>query len=192
MTRAIFLSASVPDPRRHEQYHSTADLTAIRDATRALVTVVLPHARLVWGGHPAITPLIRVIAQGIGVTGEDRVRIFQSNFHRRSMPKDNEAFEKVIKTRAVRGDQTQSMQRMRRQMLESEAFFAGVFIGGMDGVEEEYAMFCEMHPTALKLPVASTGAAALIIYRRDRQSFSKSLETDLAYPTLFRTLLDLP
>src|SRR2546423_1709444 len=117
MTKTIFLSASVPDPQRHERYHSTADLAAIRDATRGLVTVILPHGRLVWGGHPAITPLVRVIAQGIGITTADRVCLFQSNFFRRVMPRDNEAFEKVVKTRAVRSNRQASLHRMRRQMI---------------------------------------------------------------------------
>src|SRR5688572_3148776 len=57
----IFLSASIPDPRRDEKYFSTADPSAIRDAVRALATIVIPHSHLVWGGHPAITPLIHQV-----------------------------------------------------------------------------------------------------------------------------------
>ncbi len=34
------------------------------------------------------------------------------------------------------------------------------FIGGMEGVEEEYKMFIRKHPHAIILPIASTGAAA--------------------------------
>lgn len=191
MTRALFLSASVPDPNRDKQYHDTADRVAIRDATRALVTVALPSMRLVWGGHPAITPLIRVIAEGIGILGADKVRLYQSSYFRGTTPKDNAAFEKVIRTKAVDKDLERSLTLMRRKMIGSEEFFAGVFIGGMKGVEEEYAMFREMHPTALALPVASTGAAALIIYKASGTSFPAELETDLAYPSLFRRLLQI-
>jgi hypothetical protein len=192
MTRAIFLSASVPDLQRDPRYHTTADRVAIRDAVRALVTVALPHMRLVWGGHPAITPLVRVIAEGIGIVGADKVRLYQSNFFRGLMPKDNIAFEKLIRTPAVKGDQDASLERMRRQMLSSEKFYAGVFIGGMEGVEKEYAIFREMHTAALALPIASTGAAALIIYKNAGPQFPTDLETDLAYPSLFRRLLRIP
>ena len=189
MTAAIFLSASVPDPERDPKYHKTADRIAICDATRALVTVTLPHMRLVWGGHPAITPLIRVIAEGIGITGADRVRLYQSQFFRGVMPRDNAAFEQVVKTRAVRNDHEASLTLMRREMLESEKFYAGIFIGGMEGVEAEYEMFCDLHPEAIMLPVASTGGAALLIFRRGK--FAPELETDLAYASLFRRLLNI-
>ena len=54
----IFLSASVPLPDRDPKYIETADIIAIRDAVIALVTVALPNHRIIWGGHPSITPLI--------------------------------------------------------------------------------------------------------------------------------------
>ncbi|MHC2282157.1 hypothetical protein ACVME8_008800 [Bradyrhizobium diazoefficiens] len=189
---AIFLSASVPDPERHPKYHVTSDVTAIRDAIRALATVVLPCARLVWGGHPAITPLVRVMVEGMGIMGSDRVRLFQSRFFRGKMPKDNAAFERVIQVPAVKGDRAASLERMRRQMIGSEQFIAGVFIGGMEGVEDEYRLFRAEHPSAKALPIASTGAAALIIYEQERGSLPQDLLVDLAYPTMFRRLLGPP
>jgi SLOG cluster3 family len=57
----IFLSASVPLPSRNPLYFDTADVIAIRDAVRALTMVVVEqHVQLVFGGHPAITPMIRL------------------------------------------------------------------------------------------------------------------------------------
>lgn len=189
--RTLFLSASVPDPKRDARYHRTADRIAIRDATRALATVVLPSMRLVWGGHPAITPLIRVIAEGMGFVSADRVHLYQSSYFRGLMPADNAAFEKVATVRAVKGDREASLERMRRKMLSSEPFHAGVFIGGMEGVEREFEMFRTMHPKALVLPLASTGGAALMIYRDSGMAFPPELETDLAYPSLFRRMLKI-
>jgi hypothetical protein len=81
---------------------------------------------------------------------------------------------------------------MRRQMIGSEQFVAGVFIGGMEGVEDEYRLFRAAHPSVKALPVASTGAAALIIYERERASLPEDLLVDLAYPTMFRRLLGPP
>ena len=44
-------------------------------------------------------------------------------------------------------------------MIQSAKFAAGVFIGGMEGVEQEYELFVRAHPKALALPVA-TGRGA--------------------------------
>lgn len=55
----VFLSASIPDPARDKRYFGTGDTIAIRDAVIALVSVVLPRTKLVFGGHPAITPLVK-------------------------------------------------------------------------------------------------------------------------------------
>jgi hypothetical protein len=105
------------------------------------------------------------------------------------MPRDNVAFERVVTTKAIPGDRDASLALMRQKMLKSERFAVGVFIGGMEGVEEEYRMFREMHPRAMAIPVASTGAAALIIYKSASPPFPSDLLTDLAYPSLFRRYL---
>jgi SLOG cluster3 family len=191
--KAIFLSASVPDPRRHPRYHTTADIIAIRDSVRALATVVLPHASLSWGGHPAITPLIRVVAESVGITGADRVRLYQSAWFSEVLPSDNAAFERYVLTPRM-NTLDASLRVMREQMLTDVAFDAAIFIGGMEGVEEEFQMFRRLHPTAQTFPVASTGAAAGLIYERElpQLRFPQSLKEELAYPTLFRRLLDLP
>lgn len=185
----IFLSASIPDPYRHKKYFETADVVAIRDAVRALVTLALPKGRLVWGGHPAITPLIRVIANDLGISSKGRVRLFQSAFFRGKMPKDNAAFESLTIVPAVKADRDASLERMREQMIGSERFSAGVFIGGMEGVEVEFDLFRQTHPEALLLPVASTGGAALHIFNRAPAEFNPSLKDDYAYPSLFRRII---
>lgn len=188
---SIFLSASVPDSKRNPAYHTTADRIAIRDSVVALVTVCLPHMRIVWGGHPAITPLIRVVAERLGVTGKDRICVYQSQIFKGLYPADNAAFEKVVKTKAINNDRQQSLLHMRMRMIKSTNFQAGIFIGGMEGVEDEFNIFCEAHPGALALPIASTGAAAKMIFDRFPGRFSQDLESDLAYPSLFRRLLNI-
>ena len=47
----VFLSAGVPDPHRDEKYFKTGDTGAIRDAVIALLEVVLPGTKLVFGGQ---------------------------------------------------------------------------------------------------------------------------------------------
>lgn len=61
MIAPIFLSASEPDPKRDEKYWP-GNLLHIREAVRAFCAHILPHYPLVYGGHPAITPLVDQIA----------------------------------------------------------------------------------------------------------------------------------
>ena len=62
---SVFLSASNPLSHRHPKYLETADVEAIRDSIRAVVSVVVPRGQIVFGGHPATTPLIRLLVRGM-------------------------------------------------------------------------------------------------------------------------------
>jgi hypothetical protein len=134
----IFLSASVPLPSRNPMYFDTADVIAIRDAVRALTMVVVERqVQLVFGGHPAITPMIRLQIAQTGTPVGERVVMYQSRYFERDFPQDNAAFEHVELVDAVQNDRTASLLRMRQEML-AKPFIVGLFIGGMEGVEEEY------------------------------------------------------
>lgn len=184
----IFLSASIPDPERNKIYYDTADIVAIRDAVRALATVVIPRSRLIWGGHPSITPLIRYVLQRIGAQVQDHVTLYQSLFFERDFPKDNEVFEHKVHT-ARYPTKEESIAHMRERMLSEHKFEAAVFIGGMEGIIEEYEIFKAKHPEALIVPVASTGAAARILYERLNAPFGDKLKNEYAYMALFREIL---
>lgn len=184
----IFLSASIPDPQRDKKFYVNADFIAIRDSVRALATVVIPKAKLIWGGHPAITPLIRFVMNKMNVNLKKHITIYQSNYFRNYFPKDNFYFEDII---VVPGssDRDSSLYDMRRTMLEENEFKVGIFIGGMEGVIKEYEMFIEVHPEALILPVASTGAAAKIIFKSIHPSPNIRLLNEYTYMSLFKDLL---
>jgi hypothetical protein len=190
--KPVFLSASLPDLKRHPKYHSTADLMAIRECVRALATVVLPRARLVFGGHPAITPLVKRVGERLGAMS--RIRLYQSAFFADHFPKDNATFSGLMITKAVPDDRQASLHLMRQKMIASEAFGAGVFVGGMEGVEEEFEMFRSLQPKARLLPVASTGAAARIVFESlpvvDEPGMLK-LASSRVYGALFEELLGL-
>lgn len=168
----IFLSASIPLPERDSKYIGTADIIAIRDAIIALTTVVLPNNRLIWGGHPSITPLVYYVMNKLNLNIQDHVTIYQSKFFQKSFPQDNNKFNNVILTEVVDNDRDKSLLHMRQRMLDESDFSAAVFIGGMEGIEGdrekgiegEYKMFKARHPEALILPIASTGAATKILY----------------------------
>lgn len=184
----IFLSASIPEPSNH-LYYDTSDVIAIRDSVRALATVVIPKTQLIWGGHPAITPLIRyVISNVIQVDIKAHVTLYQSNFFRDVFPVDNEVFIENTKFTEKKATRESSLKEMRLKMLTENQFLAGVFIGGMEGVEEEYKLFHKYQPQAKLFPVASTGAAAKIIYDSIYPKPDERLTNDFAYMALFRSL----
>ena len=188
----VFLSASVPLPSRNPVYFDTADVIAIRDAVRALTMVVVEQqVQLVFGGHPAITPMIRLQIAQTGTPVGERVVMFQSRYFKRELPEDNAAFEHVELVDAVQNDRPASLQRMRQAML-ARPFIVGLFIGGMEGVEEEYAMFLKLQPGVPAFPIASTGAAAAKLFERNAalQREHPELRDELSYLSLMRDLIN--
>jgi hypothetical protein len=187
--RSVFLSASIPLTDHAARYWQTTDIIAIRDSVRALVSVVVPTGQIVFGGHPAITPLIRLLVREMKIDVRQHVILYQSRFFEHNFPPEVAEFEDVRLVDAVAGDEAASLKEMRRRMIGSHDFDAGVFLGGMEGVEREYEMFQLIHPDKPAFPIASTGAAARLLfeeYARDKVE----LLSDLRYLSLFRRLLN--
>lgn len=184
----IFLSASIPYVDRDKKFYETADIIAIRDAVRALATVVIPKAHLVWGGHPSITPLIRFVMERLNADLKKHITLYQSVFFEDEFSNDNFAFETIELTER-RDTREESLEEMRNKLIRDNDFKAGIFIGGMEGIKIEFELFKESHPNALILPIASTGAAARILYDTNSQQFDNRLLTDYAYMAMFRHLL---
>ena len=186
----IFLSASIPLPSRDPKYIGTADVIAIRDAVLALTTVLLPQYRLIWGGHPSITALIAQVLKYSEKDASEHVTLYQSKYFEKYFPLENESVARIIVTPDL-GDKDASLEEMRKQMISRNKYQAAFFIGGMDGVEIEYKMFTSIHPEAKVFPIASTGAAAKIIYDMDPNKYDKSLLSELTYTSLFKKLLQM-
>ncbi|MER8752004.1 hypothetical protein NKH57_22485 [Mesorhizobium sp. M1050] len=161
MADAIFLSAGVPDPRRGPEFAATADTVAITAAVSALVYVALGRRRLIWGGHPAITPMIFVMSEGMSINYAEWVTLYQSEFFKDEFPEDNKRFRNVVFTERLNNDREASLRLMRQRMFEEHEFRAAVFIGGMGGIVAEYEMFRQLQPHAKVIPVTSTGGASL-------------------------------
>lgn len=189
MMEAIFLSASVPDPRRSPAHAKTADTVSICSAVTALVHVALGRRMLVWGGHPAITPMISGVAEDLGVDYGRWVHLYQSRYFEDEYPEDNERFDNVTFV-DVGNDRESSLTEMRRRMLSDYNFSAGVFIGGMDGVILEYGMFCDLQSEAEVIPVASTGGASLEVAALVGP-LPQDLFDDLDYVSLFHRYLNI-
>lgn len=156
----VFLSASVPTPGRGN-YADTADPLLIQSAVRALTEIVLGRRRIIWGGHPTITPMLMEACVHLGVSYASAVVLYQSRYFEEEFPEENAFFKNVVFTPNVNSDRESSLLLMRNEMLKRPGLGAAVFIGGMDGVHEEATIFKRYHPDAEQVFVGATGGAAL-------------------------------
>lgn len=189
MSSAIFLSASIPDPRRSERYSLSADTVAITSAVNSLLYVTLGRRKLVWGGHPAITPIVWETCKQLNIDYASWVRLYQSEYFVDEFPEDNERFRNVVFVGAL-GTRDESLFEMRSRMFSENVFSSAVFIGGMEGILEEFRLFRSCQPDASILPVRSTGGATLELDTL-RDEPTERLESDLDYVTLFHDMLGI-
>lgn len=76
----VFLSASVPLPGRDERFLKTVDVLAVREAIKGLTEVVALRGQLVFGGHPAITPMIAMLLRSYGPEAKKKFVLYQSDY----------------------------------------------------------------------------------------------------------------
>lgn len=162
---SIFLSASVP--REGRLGSDDYDPFLIKEAVSALIEVVLGRFHLIWGGQPAITPMIWEATKRYNVSYPEVVTLYQSSYFKDEYPEENTRFGNFIETPATPGDKAASLAHMRQKMLSSHNYTAAIFIGGMEGVADEYALFHELNPKALRLAIPSPGG-------HSRQLFDQS------------------
>lgn len=155
----IFLSASIPVVGRGD-FHASADPFLIQFAVREFVTAALGRRLIVFGGHPAITPMIWAVCEHLGVSFSECVVLYQSKYFSDMFPEENLRFKNVVYIDGVPGNRDASLAQMRQAMLSREGLATAVFIGGMEGVLDEYAMFTQFHPKAKVIALASPGGAA--------------------------------
>lgn len=180
----IFLSASVPIIGRGK-FHETADPFLIQCAVRELVLAVINRYVIVWGGHPAITPMIWSICDDIGVRYTDSVVLYQSRFFAEQFPEENKHFGNTMFTDAVSANREASLLRMREAMISRPDLEAAVFIGGMEGVEAEHELFRRYHAEKMVLLVTAPGGAARTLAER-LPSFERDRVHDVDFAGLFR------
>jgi hypothetical protein len=183
---AVFLSASVPDPTA-EHFIGEGDSSAISSAVSALLYVTLGRRRLVWGGHPAITPMIWALTEAMSIDYGKWVRLYQSRIFEDDFPDETRRFQNVVFTDAVGNNRAASLSLMRTRMIEETEFAAAVFVGGMAGVVDEFQLFRERAPSAAILPIMSTGGAARAVglLAKADEAFDTNLDyVDLLYQKL--------
>jgi hypothetical protein len=186
---AIFLSASVPVAGRGN-YHETADPFLIQCAVRELVMAVIRDQQIVWGGHPAITPMIWTVCQDLNVDYTSSVVLYQSRYFEDRFPDENKHFGNVVFVDAVPEDREASLLHMRQEMLSRKDLNAAVFIGGMEGVEAEYDLFKSFHPDKKVLLVPAAGGAARQL--AEKIGFDEKALADVDFARLFHVELSPP
>ena len=178
---AIFLSASVPYLRApddlppgytvedNRRLVESAEPRRIREGVSHLCRFAFRRdVDLVFGGHPAITPMVLESARRFGREARKRVVVFQSLFFEDKIPK--ETFELArwelgtpLWTAPRGNDRWRSLTWMREAMIASPNLIAAVFIGGMEGVFEEARIFKKTWGSLPCFAVGSTGSAAAVL-----------------------------
>jgi hypothetical protein len=216
--RTIFLSASVPTRSPFERKPDAP--FQVEQAVVSLVRAVFAEGgRLVFGGHPSISPLVSSIAGEYfparpGANDASPILIFQSRAYDGFLPGDTSemqqfGFARIIWVDAVDGERfnpelrgqrqcEHSLARMRLTMIESTVPTAMVAIGGMDGVLNEAQLFGQQsRPGPLVVfAVGATGGAAELLAKKqipDRPEWGllRQDRTTVAYrPVRVRTADD--
>ena len=181
----VFLSASFPSGERGERF-TPYDPSGIADAVSAFSRAILAsNGTLAFGGHPTITPLVLMISRELQV--KDSVTVFQSDwFKELRLPEvdeiENEELGFVEWTPRV-DDRQEALQIMREAMIRSKQYVGALFVGGMEGIGEEYAMVKELLPQTPCVPVAGPGGAAAKLPMGDCEALGlAAFERSRAYP----------
>lgn len=160
----LFLSASFPSGERGEQFRPY-DVGAIADAVTALVRAILrARGRLVFGAHPTISPLVLAIADEMD--DPPTIEMHQSRHFAEQLPQEtlrlvDRGLARIHWTeRDPDGDRDRSLRVLREQMVSTEAITAALFVGGMEGVVDEYELIGRLQPAVPRLPLRAPGGAA--------------------------------
>lgn len=208
---AVFLSASIPYQRpvpqgmkpaerkrfvdTNKRYVEAARPVQIRSAVVALTRSLLMRGmRLVFGAHPAISPIVLSVARDLQTEGTDpRIIIFQSQYFESELPASTldlaswEAgllvFTPVVREGARRESwRKPSLDLMRELMVSTPNLRAALFIGGMEGVAAEATLFRKHNPGKPVIPLASTGSAAAELWEDSEQwEVTPKAESPLAH-----------
>ncbi|KJG13066.1 hypothetical protein UB38_12055 [Photobacterium iliopiscarium] len=179
--KEIFLSASIPKEGCGD-YFDTSDPYLIQCAIRDFATIALGRRHIVFGGHPAITPLLWAVCEEIGIDFADNVTLYQSKFFEGKYPIENTKFSNVIYIEAAPEGISESLLKMRNAMLLRDNLESAVFIGGMGGIIDEFKLFKSYHPKANIIALSSPGGAS-----RDLANliFGCNTNDDINYSKIF-------
>ncbi|MBB5632196.1 hypothetical protein BKA04_000419 [Cryobacterium mesophilum] len=191
----LFVSASIPDPLRWVgDFEPMEILDAVVSTSREVLAI---GGTLVTAAHPTIAPVLLFLASEFPPpeTGKPRIVVYQSRVFELELPADtrkliNSGLGDVRFTEAVAGETSdlrnrrQSLRRMRRQMLEEMKPEGAIFVGGMEGVDEEWEMVGVQLPHCKRYAFAKPGGQAARYSHRSRPTLATDLEKSDLYPYL--------
>lgn len=167
-----------------------------------MIVTLEKKGSIIFGGHPAITPMISKIIEQSQEDCRKHFKLYQSRYFQEFFLDELNIFADVIITPLYEGPFTEDVREksltiMREQMLDNE-FSCGIFIGGMEGVEAEYSLFRHAHPEVPAWAISSTGAAANILLEKPPEKefwlnskLIEMLRFDKSYIYVMRTILYL-
>jgi hypothetical protein len=80
----------------------------------------------------------------------------------------------------------ESLAIMRREMIEQSSPSAAVFVGGMEGIRDEFALFSELCPRAPTYPIGRPGGEARTLAAASDLPIHADLLESAVYPALWR------
>jgi len=200
--RSIFLSSSIPN-EAYQEVHGEIDPLEITAAVVAVVRgALMSGTTIVTATHPTIAPLILYVAEetrGLPGAAVPPAIVYQSLLFRPVMPAETmrlatEAGAELIWTPAAPGDRPErgfwdrSLEVMRNQMLRHPSIVGAVFIGGMEGIEQEHALFRELRPGLPVFAFAAPGGQAGALVDASHSDAREQLRVSRVYPAVFRTI----
>jgi len=207
----VFLSASFPAKEREAEYHRTARPFEITDATIAVARAIFgASGKLVFGGHPTISPLILSVGRDFSLDFPKQdwpfIHIYQSQLYEDEVPEETlqlerEGIGQIYWIPAVGKDTVKSQLLMRTEMLKTEPI-AGVFIGGMEGIysvgneKSEFYLFKASRKGRPIYPIGAPGGASQLLLNRILKkeepmewSFKRVTLEELSQPSAYAVLM---
>ncbi|MFN8111883.1 MAG: hypothetical protein U0R51_01655 [Solirubrobacterales bacterium] len=184
----VFLSASFPAGERADHF-PPSDPASMADAIVALSREILRrNGLIVCGGHPTITPLLLYVCAEQGA--RDSLIVYQSERFRDAVPEETHRLSEegwaTLRFTASTGDRVRDLETMRIEMLSDRPLIGGIFVGGMEGILDEYTLFESYAPGSPRFALAAPGGAAATLV-------SASFPFDLAsprYPVVARQVVN--
>jgi SLOG cluster3 family len=194
----VFLSASIPDSERWE---GEFDPFAVTDAVVATARVVFTRGgTILTAAHPTVAPLILQVADGLPGSSQGTMvvlyqsRLFEQVIHQATTEMMERDYVEIVWTPAAPGERPEpgkwnrSLATMRSAMVSDVAISAAVFVGGMEGVSDEYERVASLHPDARRFALGRPGGAAAAL-PNDSTLAADLADSDL-YPWLMERVMD--
>lgn len=195
----FFMSGSIPDPVRWKGAFEPLEITdAIVSFAR---TCLIQGHKIVTAAHPTLAPLLLYVAAELPRQEQVSIRIYQSLLFEDILPTATRRFEaegigEIIWTEAAAGEEPvpgkwdESLRIMRLQMLHDTKPDAAVFVGGMEGINQEFNLFRREFPNRPTYALGHPGGEAANLDTRHTGELRQSLAQGNLYPVLWQAVVD--